>query len=82
MLPSSLAVLVAALGLGTIALVLFAWAWRRGQFEDPGRAARVILDERDLRMRRPWESPDQRLERAIEHGAPVDPPPGSWGGAE
>lgn len=81
MVPSSLAVILVGLALGIGALAGFAWGWRRGQFTALGAQARVIFDERDLRIERPWESAVQRAERSAEHGAPLPPEAGEWGGA-
>ena len=81
MLPSSLAVIVAGLVLGMLALVAFAWAWRRGQFARLDAQALVIFDQRDLRLERPWERPDQRAERRELYGPPLPPAKGEWGSA-
>lgn len=81
MFPSSLAVIGVALLLGILALAAFAWAWRRGQFDALDRQARVIFDEVDLRLERPWETPGQRAEREAHYGSPIEPAPGEWGGA-
>lgn len=81
MFPSSLAVILAGLLMGGIALAAFAWAWRKGQFDHLGQQATVILDERDLRMERPWESDRQKLERERAYGTPLEAPAGEWGGA-
>lgn len=80
MFPSSLAVVLTGLGLGLLALAVFAWAWRAGHFRALRAQARVILDPRDYRVERPWETPAQRAERVREFGAPVPPSPGEWGG--
>lgn len=82
MFPSSLAVVLTGLALGVLALGVFAWGWRRGQFSDLDEQSRVIFEQRDYQGERPWESPRQRAERRREHGAPVAPDPGEWGGAE
>ncbi len=81
MFPSSLAVLGVGLLLGFLALAAFAWAWRRGQFHELRRQAHVIFDDRDLRLERPWETPDQRAEREERYGPLIEPSPGEWGGA-
>lgn len=82
MFPSSLAVILAGLVMGGSALAAFAWAWRRGQFDELDARATVILDEQDLRMERPWESPLQTAARRSEHGPLLPAPAGEWGGAE
>ncbi|HEY9448474.1 MAG TPA: cbb3-type cytochrome oxidase assembly protein [Gemmatimonadaceae bacterium] len=79
MLPSSFAVILAGLATVALALGAFVWAWRRGQFTELDAQAHVILDERDLRLERPWESAAQRLERATQHGELLSPTPGEWG---
>ena len=81
MFPASLAVIVTGLVLGMIALCAFAWAWWRGQFDDLDAQSRVIFDERDYRLERPWETAAQREERERLYGEPVPPRPGEWGGA-
>lgn len=79
MFPSSLTVVLTGLGLGILALGAFAWAWRRGQFDDLRAQARVILDPRDDRLERPWETPAQRAERERQYGELLPPEPGEWG---
>jgi cbb3-type cytochrome oxidase maturation protein len=81
MFPSSLAVILTGLLLGALALSVFVWAWRKGQFRDLDRQMASVLDERDLQAERPWESVAQRLERRRRHGEPLAPHPGEWGGA-
>ncbi|MFW6201885.1 MAG: cbb3-type cytochrome oxidase assembly protein CcoS [Gemmatimonadota bacterium] len=82
MLPSSFAVIGVALLLGGLALVAFAWGWRRGHFDGLREQAYLVFDERDLRLERPWETEAQQERRAARHGPPLDPAPGEWGGAE
>ncbi|MGE0158659.1 MAG: cbb3-type cytochrome oxidase assembly protein CcoS [Gemmatimonadales bacterium] len=82
MFPSSLAVILGGLLMGALALTAFLWAFRRGQFDDLEARAAAILDERDLRTERPWETPAQTAQRSIEHGPLVEPRAGDWGGAE
>ncbi len=41
----------------------------------------MIFEERDYRLERPWETPEQREARRRAHGEPVRPEPGEWGGA-
>lgn len=67
--------------MGGFALAAFAWAFRRGQFDHLDYQANVILDEQDLRMERPWESEHQKLERRLQHGSPLEPSAGEWGGS-
>lgn len=81
MLPSSVAIVVASALLTVLAVGAFAFAWRRGHFRDLEAQGRVILEPRDLRLLRPWESPVQRLERESAYGPGEAPPPGEWGGA-
>lgn len=76
MFPSSLAVILAGLVTVIVALGAFGWAWSRGQFGELEAQARVLLDDRDCRAVRPWESPRQRAERMERHGAPLDSLPG------
>jgi cbb3-type cytochrome oxidase maturation protein len=80
--PSSLAVIAAGLVLGLVALAAFAWAWRTGAFRQLDRQARIILDDQDLRLQRPWESPHQQAERVALYGEPLPPRPSEWGDAE
>ena len=81
MIPSSLAVIVAAAALTLLAAAVLAWAWWRGYFDDLDAQSRVIFEPRDWRLERPWESPVDRLERETTYGAPIAPAPGEWGGA-
>lgn len=81
MLSGSLVVVVGTVALVAMALVGFALAWRAGGFRDIDAQARVILDPRDLRVERPWESAAQRAERRAAHGEPMPPEPGEWGGS-
>lgn len=81
MLPSSLIVIVAtALFTAGAALLLF-WAWHRGWLRDFDAQAHVILDERDLRLQRPWEDGGARAQRQAQYGPPMAPDAGEWGGA-
>ena len=81
MIPSSLPVILATAALTLLAVLVLAWGWWRGFFDDLPAQSRVIFEPRDLRLERPWESPVQRIERETTHGAPVAPVPGEWGGA-
>ncbi|GAC1479481.1 MAG: hypothetical protein NVS1B4_24080 [Gemmatimonadaceae bacterium] len=79
MFPSSLTVILAGLTTVAIALGAFFWAWRRGHFRQLETQSRVLLDERDVRLARPWETEQQRADRARHHGALVPPLVGEWG---
>jgi cbb3-type cytochrome oxidase maturation protein len=79
MFPSSLVVVLTGLVLGGFALAGFWWGWRTGAFTHLDAQARTILDERDLRLDRPWESPRQRTERVTAYGEPLPPRPSEWG---
>lgn len=81
MFPSSLAVILTGLAVALVALGGFVWGWRAGAFSHLDAQSRIILDERDLRLERPWESDAQRAARHVMHGPPVEPMPGEWGGA-
>jgi nitrogen fixation-related uncharacterized protein len=80
-LPTSLVVAIATVAMTLIPAVLLFWAWRRGLFRDLDTQSRVIFDARDWRVERPWESPEDRLAREIQHGRPEPAEPGEWGGA-
>ena len=81
MLPSSVIVIVAtALFTLGAALVLF-WAWRLGFLRDFDAQSRVILNERDFRLERPWETEAARQDRERAYGELVPPVAGEWGGA-
>jgi hypothetical protein len=80
-IASSLAVILATLALGVVALAAFIAAWWRGHFRDLDAQARVIFDTRELRFARPWETPAQRIERETTYGAPLPARRGEWGGA-
>jgi cbb3-type cytochrome oxidase maturation protein len=81
MFPSSLAVVLTGLLIGGIALAAFYWGWRRGYFRELDAQSRVIFDDRDYRLARPWETAEQRADRELRHGTPEPPGPGEWGGA-
>lgn len=80
-IPSSVPVIVATAALTLLAAFVLAWGWRRGFFRDLDAQSRVIFEPRDWQIERPWETPVQRLEREVAHGAPTAPAPGEWGGA-
>lgn len=80
MFGGSVVVVVGTLALVGLALVAWAAAWRAGAFRDVDAQARVILDPRDLRLDRPWETAHQRADRRASHGEPLPPEPGEWGG--
>jgi cbb3-type cytochrome oxidase maturation protein len=82
MLSLSLTVILVVLVLVGLGLGIFFWAWRNGQFHNLDQQARVIFEERDYRLLRPWESSDQRAEREAQYGQLIDPGHGEWGGAE
>jgi cbb3-type cytochrome oxidase maturation protein len=81
MFRASLAVIAVGLVLGLVALAAFAWVWRTGAFRQLDRQARIILDDQDLRLERPWESPHQQAERGARYGEPLPPWPSEWGDA-
>lgn len=80
MIPYSLIVAVTGLLLGIVAIAAFAWAWARGAFDNIDEQARVILEPRDLRLARPWETVAEQTERKRLYGDPIEPEPGEWGG--
>jgi len=81
LLPTSLAVLFATVSMTLVPALVLVWGWRRGFFRDLEGQSRVIFDERDWQLARPWESDAERLDRALAHGPPLAPTPGEWGGA-
>lgn len=81
MIPSSLPVILATAALTLVAAAVLAWAWWRGYFRNLDAQARIIFEPRDWQLERPWETPLQHLEREAEHGPPIMPAPGEWGGA-
>ena len=81
MIPTSVPIIVATAALTLLAAGALAWAWWRGHFRDLEAQSRVIFEPEDYRLERPWETPVQRLERETVFGAPLEPPPGEWGGA-
>lgn len=82
MIPYSVVVAITGLLLGLMAIGAFAWAWKRGAFDDIDEQARVILDQYDLRLQRPWESSEEQAERKALYGELIEPAPGEWGGSE
>lgn len=81
MIPSSVPIIVATAALTLLAAAVLGWAWWRGFFHDLEAQARVIFEPDDLRLERPWETAAQRVEREMDFGEPIAPPPGQWGGA-
>ncbi len=81
MLPTSLAVVIATVAMTLVPALLLFWSWRRGFFHDLDAQSRVIFDERDCRVTRPWESPADQLTREVAFGPPAEPRPGEWGDA-
>lgn len=75
-----LLLLVGIAGLASVAA--FAWAFARGQLDDLDAQARSVLDDRDLRLDRPWESAADRAARERAHGPLVGGTPRDWGGTE
>lgn len=82
MLPTSLVVAIATVGMTLIPALLLLWAWRRGLFRDLEAQSRIIFDERDWRVERPWESRVERLTREVDFGPAEPARPGEWGGAQ
>jgi nitrogen fixation-related uncharacterized protein len=80
-LPTSLVVAIATVAMTLIPALLLIWAWRRGLFQDLEAQSRIILDEHDCRVERPWESPAERIERETAFGPAEPARPGEWGGS-
>jgi nitrogen fixation-related uncharacterized protein len=80
-IPSSLIVIAATSALTLLAALVMLWAWRRGFFDDLDAQSKVIFEPSDWRTERPWETDEQRSERARAFGPLVAPSPGEWGGA-
>lgn len=81
MLPTSLVVAIATVAMTLVPALLLLWAWRRGLFRDLEAQSRIIFEERDWRVERPWESRADRLARRAL--GPAEPArPGEWGGAD
>ena len=81
MLPSSIPLIVATAAFTLLGTAFLAWGWSRGFFSDLDAQAKVIFEERDWRLERPWETPLQQLERQVAHGEPIPAENGEWGGA-
>lgn len=81
MLPTSLVVALVTAAMTLVPAVLLFWAWRRGLFDDLEAQSRVIFDDRDWQVHRPWEAPEDQLARELTYGR-AEPEPGEWGGAE
>lgn len=82
MLPTSLMVAIATVAMTLIPAVVLFWAWRKRLFHDLEGQSRVIFDDRDLRVERPWESRAEQLEREVTYGPAEPARPGEWGGAD
>lgn len=82
MLPTSVVVAIATVAMTLIPALLLLWAWRRGMFHNLEAQSRVIFDERDQRVERPWESPVDRIAREAAFGPAEPARPGEWGGAD
>lgn len=81
MLPTSLSVVIATMGMTLVPALLLFWSWRRGLFHDLDGQSRVIFEERDWRVERPWESAGDRLARDMTFGPLEAARPGEWGDA-
>lgn len=81
MLPTSVVVAIVTVAMTLLPALLLTWAWRRGLFRDLEGQSRVIFEERDWKLRRPWESLEDQLARELTFGRAVEPKPGEWGGA-
>ncbi|HYW52025.1 MAG TPA: hypothetical protein VE861_15530 [Gemmatimonadaceae bacterium] len=81
MLPTSLAVVLATVAMTLVPAFLLFWSWRRGFFHDLAAQSRIIFDERDWRIERPWESPADQLTREVAFGPLEKAWPGEWGDA-
>ncbi len=79
MLDGSTHVLVLLVLIGFASVAVFGWAWWTGKLDDPEAQAASVLDLRDLRLERPWESAEERSARAERFGPLVPPEPGEWG---
>ena len=76
MFPSSLAVIITGMLLVVLALGAFVWGWRVGAFRGFDAQARIIFDDRDLRLSRPWETVAQSVDRRDAYGPLLQPTPG------
>lgn len=74
----SILFLIVLTGMATCGV--FLWALLGGHLDDLEAQSRAVFDERDLRLRRPWESDDDVRLRARHHGAPITPAASEWGG--
>lgn len=79
MLDGSIQVLLLVTLTGFATVAVFVWAWWTGKLDDLEAQATCILDARDLRLDRPWESVDERSARAAQFGELLSPEPGEWG---
>ena len=79
MLDGSTHVLVLVVLMGFATIAVFAWAWLSGKLVDPEAQAASVLDARDLRLDRPWESAEERASREDRFGPLVAAEPGEWG---
>jgi len=79
--PSSLPVIILTAVFSLLPALILFWAYRRGYFRDLDAQSRIILEERDMQLERPWESSVDRLTREVSHGPLVEPERGEWGGA-
>lgn len=82
MLPTSLVVAIATVAMTLFPALLLLWAWRRGLFRDLEAQSRIIFNERDWRVERPWESRTERMAREAAFGPAEPARPGEWGGAD
>jgi len=81
MLPTSLVVVIATVSMSLAPALLLFWSWRRGLFHDLELQSRMIFDERDWRLERPWESFAEQRTREVLYGRRENPKAGEWGGA-
>lgn len=81
MIARNFLLVLLTVGVGTFALLIFFISFFKGLFENPQAQALLIFDERDLKLRRPWESAIQLGERQKTFGTLIEPSSDEWGGA-
>jgi cbb3-type cytochrome oxidase maturation protein len=80
MLAASGVLILLSILVGIVGFGFLVWGLLNGQFDELEAQAMVPLDEEDLRLLRPWETPSQCEQRVRDHGTLLQARDSDWGG--